>query len=89
MGLLIGLEFVKNRETKTPFDPSLKLNQIIKKEAMERGVMVYPMPGTIDGINGDHIVLAPPFIASDSEIDEIVSAVAGAIPGALEGVLGC
>ncbi|MEL0001661.1 MAG: aspartate aminotransferase family protein [Rhodospirillales bacterium] len=88
-GLLIGLEFVKNRETKTPFDPSLKLNQIIKKEAMERGVMVYPMPGTIDGINGDHIVLAPPFIASDSEIDEIVSAVAGAIPGALEGVLGC
>jgi adenosylmethionine-8-amino-7-oxononanoate aminotransferase len=56
---------------------------------MERGVMVYPMPGTIDGINGDHIVLAPPFIASDSEIDEIVSAVAGAIPGALERVLGC
>ena len=52
----------------------------------ERGVMVYPMPGTIDGIFGDHIVLAPPFTASASDIDAIVSAVTDAIPSAIAGI---
>ena len=85
-GLLIGLEFVKNRETKAPFEPSWKLNQRVKQEAKERGVMVYPMPGTIDGILGDHIVLAPPFNTSASDIDAIVSAVTDSIPSAIAGI---
>ena len=82
-GLLQGVELVTNRDTKTPFDPALKLNQRVKAEAMARGVVVYPMPGTIDGVHGDHIVLAPPFIATDAEIDEIIEAVAAAIPAAI------
>ena len=82
-GLLQGIELVTNRDTKTPFDPALKLNQRVKAEAMARGVVVYPMLGTIDGVHGDHIVLAPPFIATDAEIDEIIEAVAAAIPAAI------
>lgn len=82
-GLLQGVEFVADRETKTPFDPALKFNQRIKAEAMARGVVVYPMPGTIDGVHGDHIVLAPPFISTDADIDAIVEAVAAAVPAAL------
>ena len=78
-----GIELVADRETKAPFDPALKLNQRVKAEAMARGVVVYPMPGTIDGVHGDHIVLAPPFIVTDAEIDEIIDAVAAAIPAAI------
>ena len=82
-GLLQGIELVTNLDTKAPFDPALKLNQRVKAEAMARGVVVYPMPGTIDGVHGDHIMLAPPFIATDAEIDEIIEAVAAAIPAAI------
>lgn len=82
-GLLQGVEFVADRETKAPFDPALKFNQRVKAEAMARGVVVYPMPGTIDGVHGDHIVLAPPFICTDADIDAIVEAVAAAVPAAL------
>jgi adenosylmethionine-8-amino-7-oxononanoate aminotransferase len=82
-GLLQGIELVTNRDTKAPFDPALKLNQRVKAEAMARGVVVYPMPGTIDGVHGDHIMLAPPFISTDAEIDEIIEAVAAAIPAAI------
>ncbi len=85
-GLLLGVEFVRDRETKAPFDPALKLNQAIKRAAMARGVVVYPMPGTIDGTRGDHIVLAPPYTANDAEIDAIVQATAEAVPAALAGL---
>ncbi|MGZ0187865.1 MAG: aspartate aminotransferase family protein [Alphaproteobacteria bacterium] len=82
-GLLLGIELVTDRDTKQTFSPDLKLNQRIKAEAMARGVVVYPMPGTIDGVNGDHIVLAPPYITSDAEIDKIIDVVAQAIPAAI------
>lgn len=83
-GLLLGLEFVADRESKRPFDPALALNKAVKREAMARGVVVYPMPGTIDGTRGDHIVLAPPYVTSDSDIDAIVDVVAAAVPAALD-----
>ena len=54
---------------KTPFDPALQLHARIKREAMARGLMVYPMGGTVDGRHGDHVLLAPPFIASECELD--------------------
>lgn len=82
-GLLLGLEFVRDRESKATFDPAQKFNQLVKTEAMARGVVVYPMPGTINGVDGDHIVLAPPYNATDAEIDEIVAAVAEAVPAAV------
>jgi adenosylmethionine-8-amino-7-oxononanoate aminotransferase len=86
-GLLLGIELVMDRDTKQTFSPDVKLNQRIKAEAMARGVVVYPMPGTIDGVNGDHIVLAPPYIASDAEIDQIIDVVAQAIPAAVSGII--
>lgn len=83
-GLLQALEFVADRETKQPFDPARKFNKAVQRAAMDRGVMVYPMAGTIDGVNGDHIVLAPAYISKDADIDAIVEAVAAAVPAALD-----
>jgi adenosylmethionine-8-amino-7-oxononanoate aminotransferase len=71
-GLFQGVELVADRSSREPFDPRLKLNALIKREAMARGLMVYPMGGTIDGVRGDHVLLAPPFIVSEGHIDAIV-----------------
>ncbi len=70
-GLFRGLELVKDRETKTPFDPALKLHARFKQAAMDEGLMCYPMGGTLDGQRGDHVLLAPPFILEDTQLDEI------------------
>jgi adenosylmethionine-8-amino-7-oxononanoate aminotransferase len=78
-GLFRGVELVADRATKRPFDPALKLNACVKAEAMARGLMVYPMGGTIDGVRGDHVLLAPPFIATEADLDEIVGRLAAAI----------
>lgn len=72
-GLFIGLEIVEDRETKTPFDPALKIAARFKKTALNEGLVCYPMSGTRDGRLGDHIMLAPPFIMTDEQIDEIIS----------------
>lgn len=71
-GLFRGLELVADRDSKSPFDPARKLNAEIKRTAMENGLMCYPMGGTLDGVQGDHILLAPPFILEDAHLDEIV-----------------
>ena len=78
-GLFRGVELVEDRATKRPFDPAHRVNAKVKAAAMERGLMVYPMGGTIDGVRGDHVLLAPPFIASEADLDEIVGRLAGAI----------
>ncbi len=78
-GLFRGIELVANRDTKEPFDPKLKTHARIKKEAMARGLMSYPMGGTIDGVRGDHILLAPPYIITADEVDLIVERISGAI----------
>lgn len=70
-GLFCGLEIVEDRETKKPFDPSLGIHKKIKAAAFEAGLLCYPMGGTVDGVNGDHVLLAPPFILEDPHIDEI------------------
>ena len=71
-GLFYGIEIVHDRRTKAPFDPSTRLHSRIKREAMARGLMTYPMGGTIDGRAGDHILLAPPFIVEESHLETIV-----------------
>jgi hypothetical protein len=75
-GLFMAIEIVRDRQTKEVFDPALKLHARIKSLAMENGLMVYPMGGTIDGKNGDHILIAPPFIVTEAQIDEIVDRLA-------------
>jgi adenosylmethionine-8-amino-7-oxononanoate aminotransferase len=83
-GLFMGLELVQDRATKAPFPVQRKLHAAIKQQALERGLMVFPMGGTIDGLNGDHVLLAPPFITSASELAEIVTRLAEAIDAALQ-----
>ncbi|MGN8248360.1 aspartate aminotransferase family protein [Pseudomonas sp. SMV7] len=85
-GLFRGIELVNDRATKTPFDPSIKLHARVKKAAMAHGLMCYPMGGTVDGQQGDHILLAPPFIIDSSHVDAIVDKLALAIDSAIAGV---
>ncbi|MFD3189729.1 aspartate aminotransferase family protein [Sedimentitalea sp. HM32M-2] len=70
-GLFRGIELVADRETKAPFDPGLGVAGKIKKAAFQAGLVCYPMSGTIDGRQGDHILLAPPFIIEDAQLDEL------------------
>jgi len=70
-GLFRGIEIVEDRESKTPFDTKRGVNKALKKAAFEAGLICYPMGGTIDGVKGDHILLAPPFIMEDQHISEI------------------
>ena len=72
-GLLLALELVQDRDSRQPFDPDLRLHAAVKRQCMACGLMVYPMGGTIDGKRGDHILLAPPFIATESDLALIVS----------------
>lgn len=78
-GLFRGLEFVEDRDTKRPFSPERAVNKALKKEAFEAGLICYPMGGTIDGVQGDHILLAPPFIMEEHHIGEIISKLQTAI----------
>lgn len=71
-GMFRALELVKDRETKAPFEPDKGLAKRIKAEAMENGLICYPNSGTIDGKHGDHILLAPPYICSETQIDELI-----------------
>jgi len=71
-GLFRAIELVEDRVTKAPFDPELKLATKIKKSAQNNGLLCYPMSGTIDGKLGDHVLLAPPFVISNNELDELV-----------------
>lgn len=70
-GLFRGIEIVEDRASKAPFDPKRGVNKVLKKAAFEAGLICYPMGGTIDGVTGDHILLAPPFIMEDAHIGEI------------------
>ena len=82
-GLFRALELVEDRASKRPFDPALKVHARIKSEAMARDLMVYPMGGTIDGAEGDHVLLAPPFIVNAAQIEAIVERLGEAVDAAL------
>ena len=83
-GLFRGLELVADYKTKDPFDPSRTINRKIKTAAMEYGLMCYPMGGTIDGNRGDHVLLAPPFIITEDQIEELVEKLNSAIKTVFE-----
>ncbi|MEQ8347939.1 MAG: aspartate aminotransferase family protein [Sneathiellaceae bacterium] len=82
-GLFQGIELVADRGSKEPFDPDLKLHARIKARAFEGGLICYPMGGTIDGVRGDHVLLAPPFILEDEQLDEVTDKLAMALDLAL------
>ena len=82
-GLFMGVELVEDRGSKAPFDPARGIAGKVKKCAFANGLICYPMSGTIDGRSGDHILLAPPFIISDAEIDELVAKLAKSIDEAI------
>ena len=79
----MAVELVADRAGKRPFDPGRRLHARVKAEAMQRGLLVYPMGGTIDGVQGDHVLLAPPYIASEAELDVIVERLAASIDAAI------
>jgi adenosylmethionine-8-amino-7-oxononanoate aminotransferase len=82
-GLFWAIELVRDRASKAVFDPALKLNDRIKQEAYQRGLAIYPMGGTIDGRQGDHVIVAPPYIATASDIDAIVARLGDAVDAAV------
>lgn len=86
-GLFAGMELVSDRETKSPFDPSSNVAKTFKAAAFEAGLICYPMSGTIDGHQGDHVLLAPPFIIENSQIDELVEKLGIALDATLSGPL--
>ncbi|MEL6801927.1 MAG: aspartate aminotransferase family protein [Pseudomonadota bacterium] len=82
-GLFRGVEIVADRETKTPFAPDARIAARIKAAAMAEGLIVYPASGTVDGVSGDHVLIAPPFIVSEEEIGMLVERLTVAIEGAV------
>jgi len=82
-GLFVGVELVAERGSKQPLDPAKRTHSRVKSEAMQRGLLVYPMGGTVDGRQGDHILIAPPFISSAADIDAIVERLIPAVDAAL------
>lgn len=82
-GLFWAIELVQDRGSKAVFDPKLKMNERVKKEAYDRGLGCYPMGGTIDGVQGDHVILAPPYTVTAEEVDMIVDRFGAAVEAAL------
>ena len=85
-GLFQAIELVEDRSTRKPFDPALKLSHKIKAAAFEAGLACYPAGGTVDGRSGDHVLLAPPYIATKDHIDMIVDRLGTAVGGALRSI---
>jgi adenosylmethionine-8-amino-7-oxononanoate aminotransferase len=83
-GLLRAFELVKDRESKQPFAASLKLHARIKQQAMLQGLICYPSGGTADGDSGDHVLIAPPFNVTDSQLQEIVEALSSVVDAAIK-----
>lgn len=78
-GLLMGIELVSDRESKAPFSPDVKVQQRVVAAAAKRGMIVRGETGCVDGVRGDHLLLAPPFITSDADLGEIVSRLGDAL----------
>jgi len=91
-GLMAGVEFVRNKQTKEPFPLEYLFGKRVFEEAFARGLVVFPSSGTVDGVMGDHLLLAPPFIITESQVDDLVrildeaiAAVEKGLPAALKG----
>lgn len=81
-GLLVGVELVADRATRAPFPRSARITEAVVRAARDRGLLVYSGTGNANGVDGDTILLGPPFIVSEAELDRIVETLAGAIEAA-------
>ena len=79
MGLLWGVEFVADKNTKRPFTPELNFAGRVAQAAAQRGLLVYPMQGCVDGVAGDHLLIAPPAVITAEQIDWAVKQLGEAI----------
>jgi adenosylmethionine-8-amino-7-oxononanoate aminotransferase len=82
-GLFIGIEFVADRASKTPFEPELAFHRVLRDHAFHNGLIIYPMGGTIDGRRGDHVLVAPPFVITKAQIGRLVSLLVKSIDAAV------
>jgi adenosylmethionine-8-amino-7-oxononanoate aminotransferase len=79
LGLLVGVEFVKDKTTHEPFAKPLGIAERVRQAALEENVLTYPTQGCVDGERGDHILLAPPFVVTPEESEIIARALETAI----------
>jgi len=79
LGLLLGVEFVKNKATHEPFPKSENIAETIRQACLDENVLTYPTQGCLDGLHGDHILLAPPFTISTEESALIARALTSAL----------
>ena len=84
-GLFRAIELVQSRDTKAPFDPAEKVFARVKSAALEAGLICYPMGGTVNGAAGDHVLLAPPFILGEDEIEQVADKLSKAVHTAVGG----
>lgn len=84
-GLLWALELVADRASKAPFDPETRVNARVKARALQNGLLCYPMGGTMDGARGDHVLLAPPYIVTESHLLELVDKLAASLDQVITG----
>jgi adenosylmethionine-8-amino-7-oxononanoate aminotransferase len=71
-GMMVGFEFVTDKETKAPFPPEKEMSRVFSELTFERGLVTYPCAGTVRGVAGDTIMMAPPLITTKEQIDEIM-----------------
>jgi adenosylmethionine-8-amino-7-oxononanoate aminotransferase len=81
LGLMVGIEFVADRATKSPFSRAERVTERIVAAGNDRGLLLYPSTGCADGTDGDLVMLGPPFVISDSELEEIAELLLGAVEG--------
>jgi adenosylmethionine-8-amino-7-oxononanoate aminotransferase len=71
-GLMFGFEFVKDRATRDPFAPGLKVSSLLEKAALRHGLVTYPCTGTVAGGPGDMVLMAPPMVITKDEMDNVL-----------------
>ncbi len=81
-GLMVGLELVADRETHAPFPRATKVTEAVVRGAKANGVLLYSGTGLADGTDGDSILLGPPFVITDDELDRIVEVLGDAVEAA-------
>jgi adenosylmethionine-8-amino-7-oxononanoate aminotransferase len=69
---MMGIEFVQDAASKQPFSPELRFSRLICDEALKRGLILYPCQGSVDGIAGDMVLIAPPLVVNKAELDEMI-----------------
>jgi len=83
-GFFIGIELVADRASKEPYDPALQLFARVRDKSFANGLICYPAGGNVDGVKGDHVIIAPPYNASESELGEIVDKLATSLKQVFE-----